>query len=54
MFPVTVGGGTTTGGGARSRETDSLQWEADPARQGLGGGELAGVGDKVLGEERQG
>ena len=40
VFPATIDGGTTTGGGARSRGTDSQQWKADPVRQGLGGGEL--------------
>ena len=39
VFPVTTDGGTTTGGRARAKGTDSRRWEADPARQGLGGGE---------------
>ena len=30
VFPATVDGGTTTGGGARSRGIDSRRWEADP------------------------
>lgn len=37
VLPATQNDGTATGCEARSSGTDSRQWAADPARQGLGG-----------------